>query len=84
MTETMDGQKIYVSKDGSTLYVAIPREIAADVTGGCDCPYCKLHPDIAPKWDTVAIAAKPKGDKAERTWTVHCPDRGELKLWGMT
>jgi hypothetical protein len=84
MTETMDGQSIYVSKDGSTLYVAIPRELAADVTGGCDCPYCKLHPDVAPKWDTVAMAAKPKGNKAERTWTVHCPDRGELKLWGMT
>jgi hypothetical protein len=81
-TETMSGQNVYVSQDGSTLYVAIPRELAADIPGGCDCPYCKKHPDITPKWDTLALAAKPKGDTAEHSWTVHCPDRGALKLWG--
>lgn len=78
---TMNGQDIFVSGDGSTLFVPIPRELAADC-GHCDCDYCKAHPDVTPKWDTLALAANPKDRNGEHTWTVHLPDKSGLKLYG--
>jgi hypothetical protein len=74
MRETLNGQPIYVSDNGSTLFIPIPVELAAPIGNTCGCPYCKAHPDEEPMWDALAIAAKPntKGG-GEHTWTVHFP-----------
>jgi hypothetical protein len=82
--ETMNGQPIFISDDGSTLFVPIPAELAAPVTGGCQCEYCKAHPDVPPRWDTLALAAKPKNNGGEYTWTVHFPDlnKAGLRMFG--
>ena len=68
----MNGQQIFVSNDGGTLFVPIPKELAQDIPGGCDCPYCKAHPNETPKWDCLALPAKPEA-KTSHVWTVHYP-----------
>jgi len=82
MTDTMSGQPIFISADRTTLFIPIPRELAADVSGRCTCPYCVAHPDITPKWDTLAIRANAKNKEGEHTWTVHLPDKSGLKMFG--
>lgn len=81
---TMSGQAIYVSEDGSTLFIPLPRDLALNIDGGCDCEYCKAHPDVTPKWDALALAAKPKNRHGDHTWTVHFPNlnKAGLKLYG--
>jgi hypothetical protein len=73
LMESMSGQQVYISLDGSTLYVPIPRPLAADTSHGCGCDYCKAHPDETPKWDALAIAAKAPS-RGHFTWTVHFPE----------
>ena len=84
MNETMSGQPIFISADKSTLFIPIPRELAADVPGRCACPYCKEHPKITPKWDTLALRAKVGNTEGEHTSTVHLPDKSGLKMFGWT
>ena len=55
---------------GDTLFIRLPSEMRLQITGGCNCPYCKDHPLDAPRWDTLAIDAKAKS----HTWIVHFPD----------
>ena len=59
----------------NTLYIRIPYELAKDCNG-CDCPYCKAHPDLIPKWDVMAVSCK-QGDYGF-TWTVHMPQVSEF------
>jgi hypothetical protein len=59
---------------GGTLFVALPAELQRTIEGGCQCLYCKDHPDKPPMWDTLAIDAKAQ----RHTWTVHYP---ELACW---
>ena len=80
--ETMNGQPIFVSHDESTLFIPIPADLAAPVTGGCQCDYCKAHRDVPARWDAIALRAKPKNTEGEHVWTVHLPDRGGLRMYG--
>lgn len=81
-TETMNGQPIFTSDDKGTLFVSIPAELAAPIPGGCQCDYCKAHPEETPKWDTLALPAKARNKQGEHTWTVHMPDKGGLAMFG--
>lgn len=63
----MNGIRVKKHKDG-TMFVPLPLEVQRPVTGGCQCSYCKDHPDKTPMWDTLAL--HPEQDV---TWTVHYP-----------
>ena len=65
----MNRLKVY--RRGNTIFVALPKAIQQPINGGCQCPYCKAHPNDYPMWDTLAICAD---DKHGHTWTVHYPD----------
>lgn len=56
------------TRDG-TLFVALPPAAQTAIGYGCECPYCKAHPDKTPMWDTLAVAPH-----HNRTWTVHYPE----------
>lgn len=77
MSESMNGQRIYVDRldKPTTIFVPIPRSLARDIDGGCQCDYCKAHPEIAPKWDCLAIPAGMDGN--QHAWTVHMPEPGK-------
>ena len=53
----------------TTIYLRIPAELATPC-GGCDCAYCKAHPERIPSWDTLAVC----DTRADHSWTVHYPD----------
>lgn len=65
---TLQGLSTKRVKD--TVFVALPVGTGELIQGGCRCPYCKDHPGLEPRWDTLAIDANGKG----RTTTVHYPD----------
>ena len=67
MPTNMNGAK--VTHRNGTSFVALPAETRRPIDGGCQCAYCKAHPDKRPMWDTLAISAD-----ATRAWTVHYPD----------
>ena len=75
--EDMNGQPIYEGND--TLFIPIPRHLARTIDGGCQCEYCKAHPEVTPKWDTLAIPATP--GKNHHTWTVHMPNKQGLRFY---
>jgi hypothetical protein len=56
---------------GSTQFVALPVIAQRPIEGGCDCRYCKAHPNRTPKWDTLAFVS------STDAWTVHFPDLAE-------
>jgi hypothetical protein len=41
-------------KLGNTLFLPI-RGNRRPITWGCECPYCKAHPEKSPQWDTFSI-----------------------------
>lgn len=53
-----------------TIFVPLPAEVRKAIQGGCECSYCKAHPNETPTWDTLAIDVKCHYP----TWTVHFPD----------
>lgn len=53
-----------------TVYVRIPAEHSTPIDGGCCCDYCKAHPALVPRWDTLAVCA----ERGDYSWTVHYPD----------
>ncbi len=56
----------------NTIFIRLPESVSAVIEWGCECPYCKAHPDIKPRWDTLCV---PTNDPlAKHTWTVHMPD----------
>ena len=64
-----------VFRNGNGIFVPIPRHLALPVDGGCDCSYCKAHPEITPLWDTIAICAMAPSNKYHDTvTTVHYPE----------
>lgn len=66
-------EPIFISKDGSTLYVRLPEAISEPIEGGCDCDYCKAHPEQTPRKDTLCLARVPVNGH-EYTWVVHYPE----------
>jgi spore germination protein YaaH len=61
------GQIVGTLADGTRIF-RLPPELRAPVVGGCDCHYCKTHPDQIPQWDTLAVPA------VSHTYTVHHPE----------
>jgi hypothetical protein len=53
---------------GKTMFIPLPVKVQQPIDG-CDCKFCKAHPDRKPMWDTLAISPD-----SERTWTVHYPE----------
>ncbi len=44
------------------------------VTKRVECPYCKVHPELEPMWDTLAVPEKKSGRYNDYTYTVHMPE----------
>lgn len=55
--------------DDGTVLLRLPVTMQREISGGCQCPFCKTHPDHLPMWD--ALAGHPRDG---RTWTVHAPE----------
>ena len=62
-----------IKRTKDAIYMRIPTDVSTVIEWGCDCPYCKAHPDILPRWDTLAITTE-KSKSYDATWTVHMPD----------
>jgi hypothetical protein len=56
------------------IYMRLPPDLQREITGGCECAYCKAHPDQTPMWDTMAISANNPNRDRDWTWTLHMPD----------
>ena len=69
----MSGRKVHKVKE--TLFVALPLDARRTIEGGCQCPYCKAHPESKAAWDTLAMAASGN----DRTWIVHYPEIASLE-----
>lgn len=54
-----------------TLFVRLPANLQRACSHGCECPWCREHPNTTPCWDALAVG--PTGD----TWPVHFPDLEE-------
>jgi hypothetical protein len=70
-----------IARGPDAIYIRIPREIASDITGGCDCERCKAHPHETPQWDALCVPLE--GDlKRDYTHTVHMPDPARsMAVW---
>ena len=60
-----------VKRMDKTLFVPLPKDQQAPINGGCDCRFCKTHPEATPMWDTMALSID---GSHEHTWTVHFPE----------
>lgn len=56
--------------DDGTVVMPLPHLMRRPISGGCQCPFCKTHPDRTPMWDALAGHPKDPGF----TWTIHYPD----------
>lgn len=57
-----------ITSDG-TVFLPLPAAMRRPIIFGCNCPFCKAHPNETPSWDTLA------GHPDQRwTWTVHFPE----------
>lgn len=63
----MNGIKIV--KRNRAMFVPLPKELQSEISWGCDCSFCKSHPDRIPMWDTMGVS--PDFDS---TWVVHYPE----------
>lgn len=54
-----------------TIFIALPKAARKVIPYGCNCYYCKAHPDQNPTWDTIAVAADVVNAHA---FTVHYPE----------
>jgi hypothetical protein len=52
-----------------TFFARLPENAKRAIDGGCQCAFCKAHPDKTPAWDTLAV--DPDSCTA---WTVHYPE----------
>lgn len=58
----------HIETRGDTVFVPLPPRLHAAIAGGCQCPYCKRHPERTPMWDTLATA------EGCAPWVVHYPE----------
>lgn len=76
MENLLNGQPYYTAPETGAIYIPIPADVAALALGGegCSCAFCKAHPDLPARWDTLVI---PGGnDRQPSTFTVHMPELG--------
>lgn len=63
-----------ITRRDNSIFIPLPPAVRRDIPGGCDCTWCKAHPEFVPQWDTLSIAAKaPRNGRDEYTTTVHFP-----------
>jgi hypothetical protein len=60
-----------LEKRANTTFIKLPVNLQKEITGGCQCSYCKAHPTKTPVWDTLATDGK-------TSWTVHYPELGKV------
>ncbi len=63
-------QTIRSNDTGSITWIDIPPGLAQPIDVGCDCEYCKAHPNEIPSWDTLVV-----DPFALHTRTIHNPLR---------
>lgn len=56
--------------DDRSVWLRIPHEKARPVPGGCQCPWCKAHPDAIPAWDVLIVPLRPGSYAVE----IHGPE----------
>lgn len=59
-----------VRHHGKAIFVPLPGGERRPINGGCNCAFCKAHPDQVPQWDALGINTANPTD----TWTVHYPE----------
>ena len=64
MEVNTNGLNIYVNKDNTARYIALPQN-AWRSAGRCDCKYCKGAEGF---WDTLVVP------NTGSTFNVHCPE----------
>jgi hypothetical protein len=62
---------IEITRVGDTIFIPLPRLFQTEIKGGCNCDFCRSHPNEIPAWDTIAVDATGTN---KRTWTVHAPE----------
>lgn len=70
---SLNGAATFLSKDGSTAFVRLPRELWRSA-GICHCPHCKGGEGF---WDTLAVSTKLVDGRNTTAWTVHYPVFGK-------
>jgi len=65
----MNGRHTQVRKNSDVIFVSLPSELRRPC-GGCNCDYCKKHPELEPSWDTLAVPTKEDG----HTHVCHYPE----------
>lgn len=58
-----------LEKRADTTFVRLPVPLQKEITGGCQCTFCKAHPHKKPAWDVLATDGK-------ISWAVHYPELG--------
>jgi hypothetical protein len=61
---------------GATVFVALPEELREPIPFGCECRWCKAHPELKPMWDTLSI--DPEANRSD-AHTVHFPELLEVR-----
>jgi hypothetical protein len=84
MKNLTNGMSVLGRRDG-VVFIRLPDELAVPIAAdpsnpgvpACRCPYCKAHPELTPKWDTLAV--QQQSGKPDHTWTVHMPDHTDAR-----
>ena len=69
-----------VTRSGISIFIPLPVEMQTPIKGGCECSFCKEHPEKVPMWDTLAVYANaPDWIKDDTAVTIHYPELQEKK-----
>lgn len=66
----------HIRQHRGATFVPLPEKLRRDIEWGCDCKFCKAHPDRKPQWDALGITI----DNPQETWVVHFPELRAAKL----
>lgn len=72
----MNGSMV-IGRTATTIFIRLPLELQREC-GGCCCAYCKAHPELTPRWDTLAVAVDKPIEANDYAWTVHMPDASAI------
>lgn len=68
----MNGALCKPAPHDNTVWLRIPRP--QPIPGGCQCPYCKAHPEDVPLWDTLSIPTNYDNRTEANAHTIHAPE----------
>lgn len=63
-----------ITQVGESIFIPLPPLARRPIAGGCQCAFCKAHPDQTPQWDTLAVSPGTK-----YAWTVHYPEIAQVQ-----